>query len=49
MKIDTIQPSVESVQCKSESFGETIQTETSRFKCESIQEDVNRFIRSQKL
>jgi len=41
MKIDTIQPSVESIQCKSESFGVTIQTETSQFMCESIQQDVN--------
>jgi len=44
MKIDMIQPSVESIQCKLESFDGTIQTKTSPFKCESIQENVNRFI-----
>ena len=49
MKIDTIQPSVDSIRCKSESFGETIQNEMSRFKCESIQEVVNGFIWSQRL
>jgi hypothetical protein len=49
MKNDTIHPSDESIQCKVIEFYETIQIETSRFKCESIQKVVNRFICSQRL
>jgi len=49
MKNDTIHPSDESIMCKVREFYETIQTEMSRFKCESIQKFVNQSSYSQRL